>query len=983
VKTYGRADLSPRLVPYNGRVKNYPRHVGDDHLPLPPLASAPTLDGALDDPCWQAASRGVARVAHPYDFGIGPLAEHAVTAGWKGDDLYLAIETGRLLSSHIAVVSSADGGGCGVVAYTKKGLVFNSHAAKGRAAEIKGSTPLEGAFSEDLTCWEVRLPLELFPKCREMGVRVGLGMGGRHTANAGRPVHFTFSSLAIAQEGPCVGRTFRIKLTAAGREPVEVMGNAPGMAEAVTLAPGQSKLLAIPAERGAIGPQYTLTVGEEGGDTYTLHLFRYDPLERTLALMKGMVERFEALGRDVSVEQQQLAAFRQRQTELRAATERDWGAERRAFFEARLAKRRLFLREPDLEPVERLLFIKRFPFHPSHNYSVLLDSRFRGGGSVCVLDIPRADGRLEPAKATITTLFKSGGGIARTPMANFDLTKVYFSYRPSAKGYYHLMEMNPDGTGLRQLTDGPFHDFWPCPLPDGGLAFMSTRCKARYLCWRPQVFTLYRMELDGSGMRPLSHANLSEWAPSVMSDGRIIWTRSEYIDKGADFGHTLWSIRPDGTMPRLVFGNDIIQPNGYANGRMVPGTNEACATLISHFGDLNGPIALCDVDKGRHNPDAITSITPEVPWPGSWPISECFRDAVPIARDYFLCAHAPADRFGLFVIDRYGNREVLHLDHTIGSMCPTPFRVVPTPPVFSSGVKVSGVAQPTAEFVLMDVYRGIEPFVKRGTVKYIRVAQEVKADLEKLPDGTYRHDHSPFMDWYATPVHKVRGPYGWTTYVAKGSYGIVPVEPDGSAHFHAPAGKVLYFQALDEDLNEIQRMRSVVQLQPGEKRSCIGCHESRHAAPANELPLAFKRPARTLDPPPWGAGPFDYQKAVQPVLDRHCVRCHDASHKRKINLTGDLDGDKVPHSYRTLVSQGWVHYLDYGYNSGGTEKRDPLTFGTLKSKLWAVLDAGHNKVKLSRDEMRAIKCWTDLNCPLWPDYIFRPKRPAKRVAATP
>ena len=191
------------------------------------------------------------------------------------------------------------------------------------------------------------------------------------------------------------------------------------------------------------------------------------------------------------------------------------------------------------------------------------------------------------------------------------------------------MRMKPDGGELTQLTDGPFHDYWPCPLPDGDLAFISTRCKCRFLCWRPQAFVLFRMEADGTDMRPLSHANLSEWAPSVMSDGRIIWTRSEYVDKAADFSHTLWAIRPDGTKPELVFGNTIIQPNGYANGREVPGTNEICCTLISHFGDLNGPITLIDIDKGRFNQKAIQSITPEVPWPGNWPIEECFRDRRP------------------------------------------------------------------------------------------------------------------------------------------------------------------------------------------------------------------------------------------------------------------------------------------------------------------------------------------------------------------
>jgi len=71
-----------------------------------------------------------------------------------------------------------------------------------------------------------------------------------------------------------------------------------------------------------------------------------------------------------------------------------------------------------------------------------------------------------------------------------------------------------------------------------------------------------------------------------------------------------------------------------------------------------------------------------------------------------------------------------------------------------------------------------------------------------------------------------------------------------------------------------------------------------------------------------------------------------------------------------------VHYLDCGWNSGGTEKRESLSFGTLKSKLWPILDRGHYGVKLSSEEKRRVKCWTDLNCPLWPDYIRRDKRPS-------
>ena len=720
-----------------------------------------------------------------------------------------------------------------------------------------------------------------------------------------------------------------------------------------------------------------------------------DPVGRVLRQMAEMLARLGAKGLDVSRERAELTGLRGRHGRLLAATRTDSVAERALYLAARRAKRGLFFREPDLAVARRVLFVKRHPFLPSHNYSVLLDARGAWGGAVCVLEVPRPDGRLDPSKATVRTLFDAGEGIARNPTADFSARRVYFAYRASREDYFHIMEipadapgpLRPGHSGVRQLTDGPFHDFWPCPLPDlpaspgragqagGGLAFIYTRCKARFLCWRPQAFVLFRMEADGSNIRPLSFANLSEWTPSVMRDGRVLWMRSEYVDKGADFGHTLWAIRPDGAHPELIFGNNT--RNCYANGREVPGTSEILCTLVSHGGDLNGPLALIDPLKGRFNPAAVRTITPDARahYHMSWARTECFRDPVPLSRDYYLCSHAAADKFGLYAIDRYGNRELLHLDPAIGSMCPTPLRPVVAPPVVSEAFDVPAGPAPTGRFVLADVYRGLPPTVRRGSVKFLRVCEEVRADLLRLPDGRYRHDHPAFQDWYATPTHKVRGPHGWPSYVAKGTFGTVPVEADGSASFIAPAGKVLYLQVLDEDYNEIQRMRSVVQLQPGEVRGCVGCHEPRSSAAPVVRPAALRQPPRVLDPPPWGAGPLSYEKVVQHVWDAHCVRCHNAKHKRKLDLTAALDKEKVPASYRTLISQGWVHYFDYTWGREHS-KAPALSFGTVKSTLWKVLAAGHNKVQLSPSEARRVKCWTDLNCPLWPDYTYRPKRHA-------
>ncbi|MGO8747602.1 MAG: discoidin domain-containing protein [Thermoguttaceae bacterium] len=716
-----------------------------------------------------------------------------------------------------------------------------------------------------------------------------------------------------------------------------------------------------------------------GGEPYWGRIARLDPLARTLVQMEEMIARLAAKGLDLEQERGQLAELRRRCAAQHPDSDLDAPAAESLYLEARQAKRKLMFRDPDLAPLQRILFVKRHPYLSSHNYSDILDSQFRPGGGVCLLEIPRREGRLQPADAKLVTLFDASHGIARDAVADFEAKRIYFAYRPEkspAPGrdcYWHLMAVNADGSHVQQLTDGPFHDDYPCPLPDGGLSFVSTRCRARFLCWRPQAFVLFRMDADGENVRPLSFANISEWSPAVMHDGRILWTRSEYVDKGANFGHTLWAIRPDGTYPELIFGNDTI--NCYMNGREVPGSRELCCTIISHGGDHNGPLGLIDLSKGPFDSAALTNITPDIDprYDMNWPAQECFRDPAPVSRDYFLASHASADRWGLYVVDRYGNRELLYLDPRIGSMCPTPLRPRPRPPLLNPQDPKLAESE-MGQFTVADVYQGIEPLVPRGKVKYLRVCQEVRSDLDRLPNGEFRKDHGPvFEDFYATPVHLVSGPFGWPSYVAKASLGLVPVEADGSASFQAPAGKVLYFEALDENLNELQRMRSVVQLQPGEQRSCVGCHENRQTSPPVRQTLAARRAPSQLQEPSWGAEPFSYEAVVQPVWDANCVRCHDAGDKHKTNLAGTLGTDRVPASYRTLIADGWVHYFDWNWGQRH-HLAPPMSFGTLKSRLWQVLDAGHYDVKLTRDEMHRVKCWIDLNCPLWPDYQERTLR---------
>jgi hypothetical protein len=976
LKTYGFADIQKglRITPYPER--KYPKHAEDDLLPLPAMPTAPKLDGQPDDAAWQAASRGVVRVSDIAGWRQGPLVEQSVEAGVCGSDLCLAVTANRFLSAHLALVGVINQPARGLIVVARDGLKWQPLDAKGTPGE---TIALPGTYSAARARFETRLPLAWFTDYAKYGLYVGAGIGGRWTAPGGRPVNFFPAPFAVRQSGEFDGSAFTVRVTfSAPRTGLAVTNEADATRIEINSLASETAVhdLRVTPRQGPLGPETVVNLSGSGGNTWRLTLFRYVASRRALTLYGDLIARRSTSGEDMTEARKRLASLEAREDALLKDGEADSPAARALLWDVCAAKRALFLHDEKLRPLTKLLFSKRHPFHPSHNYSVQLDAKWRPGGGVWSLAIPMENGSLVPEKGRPARLFEAGAGVARDPSASFDGTKIYYGYRSDAKEYYRIFEQDVATGARRRISpEGPFHDFWPTPLPDGGLAFITTRCKKKFICWRPQAAVLYRMELDGSRVEPLSYANLTEFAPSVLDDGRVLWTRSEYVDKGADYGHTLWTIRADGTYPDLTFGNTIALPQGYANARQVPGTREVSAVMISHFGDLNGPVALLDLAKGPHDPTAIRSLTPEIPWPGFSPNSEAFREPVPITQDVILVAHAPQDRFGLFLIDRYGNRELLYTDPEIDSICPLPMRPRPVPPVMRGAITASLAGQDKGQFLIQNVYRGLEGKVRPGAAKYLRICEELPAPLREMPDGTYQADHEPYLQWYASPLDRIPEP--WPSYVAKGVIGNVPIEADGSANFLAPARRVLYFQLLDAEYNEIQRMRSVVQLRPGEQRSCIGCHESRLTTP-DLAPLKMqamrKSPAEPVAPP-WGAGPFWFESVVQPVLDARCVACHNARTPNKIDLSGTLDKDSIPVSFRKLVHSGTIHFFNYGYQTGVPYKAAPYTFGTVKSRLWTILkDQNHSDVKLTPHQEQAIKCWTDLNVPLWGDYAFRPER---------
>ena len=172
-------------------------------------------------------------------------------------------------------------------------------------------------------------------------------------------------------------------------------------------------------------------------------------------------------------------------------------------------------------------------------------------------------------------------------------------------------------------------------------------------------------------------------------------------------------------------------------------------------------------------------------------------------------------------------------------------------------------------------------------------------------------------------------------------HGIVPVEEDGSAHLLVQADKNIFFQALDKDYVEVQRERTFVNFRPGETRSCIGCHEraqdAAQAGPAQPVVAALKREASLPGPQPGevsGARPLSYAEDVQPVWDKHCVRCHGGEKTEgKLDLSGELT-ELFNRSYEEIMNRRLLQVIGENHpKAGNNHYLPPYSLGTYASKL--------------------------------------------------
>ena len=548
---------------------------------------------------------------------------------------------------------------------------------------------------------------------------------------------------------------------------------------------------------------------------------------------------------------------------------------------------------------------------------------------------------------------------------HFDATRFMFS-SIAADGRWGVFEMSTAGGSPRQLPlipDADVDNYTSCYLPDDSIIFTSTAPFVGVPCVRgtSHVAQIYRYWPDTGRIRRLTFDQEHNWCPTLMPDGRLLYLRWEYSDLPHYVARILFTMNPDGTNQREYYGSGSYWPNSFFYAKPMPDSpNKVVGIVGGHHGvPRMGELVIIDPSQARFEADGVVQ---RIPGFGkkvqpvildnlvdrSWPK---FLHPLPLNDKYIITACQPSAtaNWGIYLADVFDNLLLIKEEPGHALLEPVPLQAVQRPPLIPDATKEG---EQTARMQIVDIYQGPGlAGVPRGTIKKLRLF-------------TYNFSYKNI----GGQVDRVGLDGPWDI---KRIIGTVPVEADGSAHFEVPANLPISLQPLDENGRAVALMRSWTTAMPGEVQSCVGCHEKQNSAPTNRSNgLAMSKEPAKITPFYGPLRGFHFDREVQPVLDRHCICCHNGETR--------TDGKSIPDFRRgPLVYAGerevkfppaYVALKTYVRNP--TAENDihmllPYEFHASTTELVQVLEAGHHGVRLDQESWDRLNTWMDLNTPAW------------------
>lgn len=600
----------------------------------------------------------------------------------------------------------------------------------------------------------------------------------------------------------------------------------------------------------------------------------------------------------------------------------------------------------------------------------------------------------------LTSLYRHpDGSVMRDLDLYYDARKFMFS-AINEHDAWTVYELDLEGNGLKALSPTDFKDidwFDACYLPEDGVILSCSTAGIQGLpCVNGQakMANIFRIDTNNNKVRQLTFEQDSDWHPRVMNDGRIMYLRWEYTDTPHFFNRILFSMMPDGRQQRALWGSGGYFPGAYKHPRSVPGHDSLVLGVASghHSRPEAGRLLLIDPNIGsyypfRHDPKTKewgpqgthvnifprvypaekTGCVQEIPGYGRDVIGNVYDNQgglckytffapFPLNENYYITSMwlAHQGTWGIWLVDRFDNMVKLYDLPDAGLYEPIPIIPRKRPRVLPD---LTTPDQTEGTMFITDVYHGRGlPGIPRGKAKQLRI-------------------FAYHFCYWGTGGHEAVGQE--STWDIKRVLGTVPVEEDGSACFTVPANTPLSIQVLDEEGQAIQIMQSWTVCMPGELLSCVGCHENPRDVTPAKTTLASKRPPRRIEPWYGPDRPFGYETEIQPVLDQHCIGCHNDNNKKQTGIPSFVAHQTG--NWRTDTSyQSLNPYLRRPGPEVEISTKVPMDYHASTSELIQRLKRGHHGVELDAESWERFYTWIDLNVPYRGDWQS-PKMESRRL----
>ena len=636
--------------------------------------------------------------------------------------------------------------------------------------------------------------------------------------------------------------------------------------------------------------------------------------------------------------------------------------------------RRVAKMKPFLGDVKRILYAKH------HN---------QGGGIVGFLsELPSDRGSDRTAGGglyilnmtnyypTPEVLLEDAQGVIKDPCVSSDGKKVVFAWtKNSDGGGAHLFEIDVATKETRQITKNPLDlkvgDYEPCYMPNGDIMFSSTRSYGMVNCAYNTVGNMFLCNKNGDWIRTIGFDQEATFTPRMMSDGKVLYSRWEYNDRTRISVSGYFTMYPDGSHQTEYWGNQSDFPLMKYQAREIPNSRGKIMGIAGdHLAPYQGELIVIDPQisrnffKGDEN-NSIKLIAPvrkapvdpstEMSGNSGGAIKYIFQDPWPFDEENCLVSWTPSASqkiFKIYFFNADASRELIAWDSKMSVSQPVVMdeRRVPYIAPQADYTKETGI------FQVSNVNYGMG-------AKGIPEGKIVKLRVIALDYRTNYSNSQAISGFSVNPIGTA-----FSDWLCKTLLGEMPVEKDGSACFTVPANVPIYFQTVDADGRMVNTMRSWSTLMPGERFDCVGCHEDKNESAPPITPIAInpKPLVKRLGIEDKG---FSFPKMVQPILDKNCISCHNASHKSldlRANPSMNSSAKKTFNASYNNLTKTQKKYVDWITQR---EKAAPRTKfpvpGSGTSPLADRLLKGHNpdKNKITPEELEVLFCWMDFMVP--------------------